>query len=340
MVYTLTSVIAFCLTLFVYIHIKHHRKRSNDLDVYYIDYPSKEKLDEVCEMRQPVVFTAAKLADVIKTSFDMDTLVQKYGEFNVNIRLKEALTPVRLRDAYSMCSQSSTLLSELNNDFVVETGLAKNLKTIEYMLRPSMVVMVKYDMLFGGKGSHTPLRMRINYKNYLTVVKGNVSVRLASSKYARELGLEHDYDAFDFLAKNDDVYNAKFLKVELKPFQSLFVPPHWFYSVEFESSDAVVVGMYYETAMSVMANAEDYIMQHLQSHNIRYKLPTYISGAYISDGSLNDISDNISMEVKVHQENKVFLDEPIFTKLDQKSEETPHEEIVSDDNKNGKTELQ
>ena len=59
--YTLISVVAFCISLFLYIHIKHHRKRSNELDVYYIDYPSKEKLDEVCEMRQPVVFTAGRI---------------------------------------------------------------------------------------------------------------------------------------------------------------------------------------------------------------------------------------------------------------------------------------
>ena len=298
MAYTLTSVVAFCLTLFVYIHIKHHRKRSNELDVYYIDYPSKEKLDEVCEMRQPVVFTASKLADVVKDCFDMNTLVQKYGDFLVNVRLKEALTPVRLRDAYSMCSQSSTLLSEFNDEFIAETGLAKNLKTIEYMLRPSMVVMVKYDVLFGGKGSRTPLRTRINYKNYLTAVKGNVSVRLASSKYARDLGLERDYDTFDFLAKNDEDCNAKFLKVELKPSQTLFVPPHWFYSVEFEASDAVVVGMHYETAMSVVANAEDYVMRYLQSHNVRYKLPTTAKEMPEKKEMPQEISEKVSEKDK------------------------------------------
>ena len=138
-----------------------------------------------------------------------------------------------------------------------------------------MVVMVKYDVLFGA--GKTPLRMRINYKNYLTAVKGRVSVRLASSKYARELGLEKDYDAFDFIARNEDTSNAKFLKVDLEPTQSIFIPPHWFYSVEFTDPDAIVVGMHYETAMSVMANAEDYVMRHLQSHNIRYKLPKHIS---------------------------------------------------------------
>ena len=318
MAYTLTSVVAFCLTLFVYIHIKHHRKRSNELDVYYIDYPSKEKLDEVCEMRQPVVFTASKLADVVKDFFDMNTLVQKYGDFLVNVRLKEALTPVRLRDAYSMCSQSSTLLSEFNDEFITETGLAKNLKTIEYMLRPSMVVMVKYDVLFGGKGSHTPLRMSINYKNYLTAVKGNVSVRLASSKYARDLGLERDYDTFDFLAKNDEDCNAKFLKVELKPSQTLFIPPHWFYSVEFEASDAVVVGMHYETAMSVVANAEDYVMRYLQSHNIRYKLPT----------TTKEILENKEMPKEVSEEVSEKVSEEVL------------EKVLGEQEKDGETEVQ
>ena len=37
----------FCLVLFIYLHIQFHLKKSNDLEMYEIDQPSKEKLEEI-----------------------------------------------------------------------------------------------------------------------------------------------------------------------------------------------------------------------------------------------------------------------------------------------------
>ena len=46
----------FCLVLFIYLHIQFHLKTSNDLEMYEIDQASKEKLEEICDIRQPVLF--------------------------------------------------------------------------------------------------------------------------------------------------------------------------------------------------------------------------------------------------------------------------------------------
>jgi len=48
------AVLIFCVILFFYLHIYFHMKTSNDLEVYEIDQPSKDKLEEVCDLRQPV----------------------------------------------------------------------------------------------------------------------------------------------------------------------------------------------------------------------------------------------------------------------------------------------
>ena len=46
----------FCIVLFLYLHIYHHLKTSNDLEVYEIEKPSKDKLEEISDIRQPVIF--------------------------------------------------------------------------------------------------------------------------------------------------------------------------------------------------------------------------------------------------------------------------------------------
>ena len=46
----------FCLVLFIYLHIQFHLKTGEDLEMYEIEQPSKEKLEEICDVRQPVLF--------------------------------------------------------------------------------------------------------------------------------------------------------------------------------------------------------------------------------------------------------------------------------------------
>ena len=49
------TIFIFCIVLFLYLHIQFHLKTSNDLEIYTIEEPSKEKLEEICDLRQPVI---------------------------------------------------------------------------------------------------------------------------------------------------------------------------------------------------------------------------------------------------------------------------------------------
>ena len=52
----LISFFIFCLVLFLYLHIYYQLKTSNDLEVFTIQNPSKDKLEEICDIRQAVIF--------------------------------------------------------------------------------------------------------------------------------------------------------------------------------------------------------------------------------------------------------------------------------------------
>ena len=60
------AVLVFCLVLFIYLHVFFHLKKCDDLEIYEICDPSKEKLEEICDIRQPVV-----------TFFSNDNLMEK-----------------------------------------------------------------------------------------------------------------------------------------------------------------------------------------------------------------------------------------------------------------------
>ena len=54
---SLFYLILFLFIVIVYIHIIYHLKTSNALEVYVIDDCSKEKFEEICNLRQPFVYT-------------------------------------------------------------------------------------------------------------------------------------------------------------------------------------------------------------------------------------------------------------------------------------------
>ena len=56
----------FIIVLFLYLHIYYHLKVSNDLEVYSIQQPSKDKLEEVCNLRQPLYFDMTN-DDILQT---------------------------------------------------------------------------------------------------------------------------------------------------------------------------------------------------------------------------------------------------------------------------------
>ena len=49
------SLFVFCVILFFYLHIQFHLKTSDDLEIYEVEQASKEKIEEICDLRQPVL---------------------------------------------------------------------------------------------------------------------------------------------------------------------------------------------------------------------------------------------------------------------------------------------
>ena len=71
------GILIFCIVLFLYLHIFFHIKTSNDLEVYEIEQPSKDKLEEICDLRQPVLFDFEN--DNLIERCSLDNFAQDYG---------------------------------------------------------------------------------------------------------------------------------------------------------------------------------------------------------------------------------------------------------------------
>jgi hypothetical protein len=286
----IVSIFVFCIVLFLYLHIHFHLKRSNDLEVYEMDQPSKQRLEEVCDIRQPTTFQYFNEQFINQLSYQ--NIHNSYRAFDINIRDTKnrekgiendfvVYIPVALKIAHEVLNNDTEMkyISENNSDFIDETGLIKTFQLNDEFLRPYMVSKCSYDILLAAVNTITPLRYDLNYRNYFTVTQGSIRIMLIPPKDARYLYLYKDYDIFEFRSPvnpwkvqaeyRDDFDKIKTLEVDLHQGMTMFIPAYWWYSIKFIESETCVCSFKYRTYMNTIAIIPELVMSTLQNINTK-----------------------------------------------------------------------
>jgi hypothetical protein len=328
------AIIVFCLVLFIYLHVCFHLKRVDDLEIYEILQPSKEKLEEVCDLRQPVVtdFANEKLMSVC----NFNTVKTNYGGFDIKIRnIKEyddeteLYVPLAINESVELFKKDkdSSYISERNNDFLEESGLITYYQNNDMFLRPSMVSSCSYDLLFASLNAESPLRYDINYRNYMMVTHGKVVIRLLAPKATKYLYPVNDYENFEFISPVNpwnvqEKYRADFDKVRsidvtLLPGQMIYIPAYWWYSIKFVKSNTTVCAFKYNTYMSALSISNHIIMRMLQRQNTKRVIASHLnvkkneddsstnSNNRSTNGDNTGVTDNTNIKIANQEESRV-----------------------------------
>ena len=281
----LVSFFIFCLVLFLYLHIQFHLKTSDDLEMYEIDQASKDKLEEVCDIRQPTLFDFDNQKIVDSTS--KTYISNNYHAFEVKIRnVKETdpntelYIPLPLHAAVKLFDEDkgSTYLSENNTDFLNDTGVVKSFKYNDAFLRPYMVSNCNYDIIMGSKGICTPFKYEINYRNFFLLTQGSAQIKMAPPKSVKYLYPQYDYENFEFKSPVNpwcpqpnyaaDFDKIKCLEFTLLPGKTLYIPAYWWYSIQFGDNTSISC-LFYRTYMNNIAISPYIGMHALQIQNVK-----------------------------------------------------------------------
>lgn len=265
----LITLLTCCVVVFLYLHVVYQLKTCDDLELYEIDVPTKCKLEDICDVRQPILF-----------AYDFQIDMTDYGAFDVNITDN---TPTKvilpLEKANELFKKSTTYFSEQNSEFLRDTTLVKKYASSDAMLRPYMVSGIKYDLIFGSAGTHTTLCYSNHYRNYFAVTNGDAVVKLTPPKNTNYLYSRVDYERQEYLSevnpwnpdpKHTTVNKVKFLEVNVKQGQVLHVPPYWWYSIKFGSNAQIAV-FQYRTYMNFVSVLPDICRGILQRNNVTIK---------------------------------------------------------------------
>jgi hypothetical protein len=275
----------FCVVLFLYLHIQFHLKTGEDLEIYEIDEPSKDKLEEICDLRQPVIFDF-DCHKIIETS-NRDYISNNYNAFEIKIRNvrendnnTELYMPLPLHSSVKLFDEdkSSSYFSENNKDFLEETGVGKNMRYNDEFLRPYMVSNCNYDILMGSTNTCTPFRYEINYRNYLLLTQGSAEIKIAPPQSTKYLYPNYDYENFEFRSPVNpwnpqprfiaDFDKIKCLEFTLLPGKTLYIPAYWWYSIKFNSNTSIS-SFNYRTYMNNLAVLPYICLHALQIQNVK-----------------------------------------------------------------------
>jgi hypothetical protein len=278
--YIIINLLVFVFTLFLYIHIFYHIKTSNYLEIYEIDNISKDKFEELCNYKQPILLNDYSMLNNI----NIDSIHEKYGNFDIKI-LKEntenIYLPIKFKNAYELFNidNSFIYISDNNMDFLEETTLNKEFSKEDGFLRPFNISNIYYNIILGSKNHYSKLKYNLNSRNYFYVLDGNVEIMLCCPNNYKYLHLEKDYENFEFFSNIDlnnvkdnyknDFDKVKFLKVNLTKGKLLQIPPYWFYSIKILDDKTLIANLNYRTYMNVLAISPQIFIHFLQNNNIK-----------------------------------------------------------------------
>ena len=275
----LINLLILTITLFLYIHIYNQIKTSNYLEVYEIENISKDKFEELCDLKQPLLINNINLLN-----FDIPYIQNNYGSFDLKITNKQTsdmFLPMKFRTAIELFDKdtSSNYISENNKEFLEETSLIKEFSINDLFLRPTGTSSIEYDILLGSINSYTPLCYNLNCRNYYSVLSGSIEVTLCPPKDYKYLYVNKDYENFKFtsniniLEPQDEYKNefekVKFLRIILEPNRLLQIPAYWFFSIKILESNTLISNFKYTTYMNSLAMTPELFIKFLQNNNIK-----------------------------------------------------------------------
>jgi hypothetical protein len=305
----ITGFFIFCVILFLYLHIQFHLKTGDDLEIYEIEQASKDRMEEICDLRQPVLFDCDEDINKIIQTTNKTALLDNYPVFEVKIRdhvkpdiplssTEDLYVPLSLHIACKLFQEDTNAkyFTENNQDFLTETGVIKNMTYNDEFLRPRLVSNCNYDIMFGSTNVETPFRYEMNYRNYFIVTEGSLLVKMAPPKSAKYLYPINDFENFEFRSQIDpwnpqqkfkaDFDKIKCLEIVLTPGKFLFIPAYWWYTFKFNENTSVSC-FRYRTYMNNVAICPSIAMYALQNQNVDRKIVKKID---IKNTNVNNIN--------------------------------------------------
>lgn len=317
------NIVLFFIVFCVYTHIVHQLKKSEDLEIYEMDYVSNAHLQDVCDIKQPVLFEYQSIVPSFFEKITLDYISEVGGPHDIKIKCVQdywksdesvdyALLPFSSGTTLMSSDNQSNYFTEKNESFVEESGLDSIFHENDEFLKPYMTLQTKYDILTGASAVQTPLRYHTEYRKFVCVISGKIRVKMTPWKSRKYLFPVLDYDNYEFKSPINvwkpqrkylhEMDKIQFLEFDIHKGHAFYIPPYWWYSIQYsDGKDNLLCGITYNSIMNCAVNIPNWGLYFLQQQNIHKKLVKTIDLAKANmDASMQDLDvDESSVEKTV-----------------------------------------
>lgn len=293
-----TTLILFFIILFTYIHLQHQLKTGEDLEVYEYEYVSSAGLQEITQLKQPVLFSLQLPS--LRDNPHLDPIhvkdIREYYRPNTTSTDSITLSQTSGRGLLDTDSKSLFYSDRNQTSIAISEKWTKWFETIDPFLQPAFTIYREYDVLYGSQNSHTITMFHRESHAYIYLPEEtNPSpIRVKMTPWSSRTFLDHesDYTYYEFWSKtnlfekNEKIRCLDFL---VKPGYVLYIPPYWFYSLEYQNKTSEVCMAKYTTGANLLANAKHIGKYWLQQQNIQEKWWKPLKGEVVVDLSQNAV---------------------------------------------------
>jgi hypothetical protein len=147
------------------------------------------------------------------------------------------------------------------------------------------------DLCYGSKGASTPLRYNTDYSHFIYLPKDSVSpkgkltIKMTPYKSRKYLHPIKDYYYYEFYSPINpwdslsqsqpqyltDMEKIQWIDIDLYPGNMLFIPPYWWYSIQYAEEETFFYSFKYNTIMNVISNAHNLGYYTIQQYTTQVK---------------------------------------------------------------------
>lgn len=261
--------IIFVVLVILYSNVAAEYKRSEDLEVYEMDYKTNTQLQEICAVKQPTVFELGSfcpelfqtimpgLARWEKHDLVIKDATQVFSPVDTAIVL-----PQRSARILMQTDTREQYYSEDNEGFLFDTGAHSQIRaSVDPLIKPPLTFLGHYDWVLGSNNAHTPLRCHTASRQFYVVVQGKFRVKMAPYSYMKYMQEPPrvDNDFFGYIS-GDNPWKEKesrFQEFIVAAGSVLYVPAYWWFSIQFMTIDKVeasLLGCRFYTVPNIVAN--------------------------------------------------------------------------------------
>ena len=288
----LLNFLLFIIVLVIYIHIINQLKTSEDLEVYEMDYTNNQYLQEVCDIKQPVLFESNEImpeffeninAETFKNNDKYDVKIKDIRDYYKEEGIDYIVLPVSSATNLMKTDTRSNYFTENNDEFIENADLYQFFHSNDTYLKPPLSMITKYDIMTGSTKTVTPLRYHTDFRKFISVHSGKTKIKMTPWKSNKYLAPYRDFENYEFRSRvnvwnpdkshKNNVEKLRFFEFDITPGNTLHIPPYWWYSIQFnDDSDTIVTSITYNSIMNCLSNLPNWGLYYLQQTNTKTKI--------------------------------------------------------------------